>query len=314
MFRNVVFKWVTRLFLPDLARSMAQERALRLNEPEGAGGSFPEYVQVEDRGADVTLFCFSGMAVLFAGLPAFEFRKVLAQQPLDCNLVFFRDVRRRAYMVAPDGTADEGDFYEAKVREVMSRLGTRYNVALGASGGGAAAFWFATRCGMNQIIAFSPAFPANVWTSWRAQLRAYFDLKKLVMHPTDYAEVALIAVSSRWLIRQIRKDTGGKGWDVMATYRNCPSPRPRATVFFGEHCYSDAWQARLLSDLPEVKLAPVPTGRHNCPAHLKMQGRLGEVILNEVLEGMAEWKAGQNPRTARGCNPLSLADTGPCVC
>lgn len=58
---------------------------------------------VENNGADITIFCFASGAVLYAGLPTFEFRKILQDTGCKLNLVFLRDIRRMGYHVAPDG-------------------------------------------------------------------------------------------------------------------------------------------------------------------------------------------------------------------
>ena len=37
------------------------------------------FIEIDDRGSDVTVFAFAGLAAQFAGLPTFEFRRALNQ-------------------------------------------------------------------------------------------------------------------------------------------------------------------------------------------------------------------------------------------
>lgn len=283
MFRNTLFRWTTRLLLPHLADQMAREGAFRLVEPGDVSMDPDRAIVVEDRGADTTLFCFSGLAVLVAGLCSSEFSKLLsAAGERRFNFVFVRDFRRSAYHVAPDGTVNGLEFYERKVRELLAGLGTRCNVALGDSVGGSAAFYFGARCGMDKIIGFSPAFPETVFTAPGAQVRTYLNIKQAVTEPSAYIETVLVTISAYWILRQVRRLLDGRPrWDVMQTYRTQPR-RPAATVFYGARCGPDAYQASLLSDLPEVKLVPLPTGHHDCPAYLRHRGELAKAILDEV--------------------------------
>ena len=101
---------------------MAQDGVLSVSlDPD----AFPEdeYIRVEDRGADLTVFVFSGVDALFTGLARFEFLKIFERIQGDYNLVFFRDVRRLAYHVTPTGEPGGLDFYADKVDELRERLG-----------------------------------------------------------------------------------------------------------------------------------------------------------------------------------------------
>lgn len=276
--RDAVFGWASRL----LMRQNKVERS-----PQGTSfDDSQQYMLVEDRGSDVTIFCFAGLAVLFAGLPTFEFRRLLKQHGDDYNLVFFRDIRRSAYHLTPSGEVGGLAFYEGKVREVMARLGSSYNVALGASAGGGAAFYFGTRCGMDQIVTFSPGFPGTVYIEPKAQLHTYFNLKKLVTDPKAYIEILLVTLGCLWVVRSLVSRIGDNYWNVRETYRTFRTPRPRSTIFYGAGCRPDANQARMMAEFPEVKTVALPCGNHNCASHLKQRGALGEAILAEIREGM----------------------------
>lgn len=292
---NTLFRLTTRLFLPHLAKQMTEEGAFYLYDGRDADAELDRYIIVEDHGADVTIFCFSGLAVLVAGLCRRAFRELFPNEGRDFNFVFLRDLRRMAYHVAPDGQRNGLAFYTDKVRQTMESLGAKHNIAVGDSVGGSAAFYFGTKCAMDHIVAFSPAFPETVFTAPHAQLKTYFDVGKLFTHPGAYIELLLVTVSACWARRQIRKAVGEDAlWDVMAEYRNAGADRPTATVFYGEKSGPDARQAALLSDLPTVKLAPLPTGRHDCPAYLRRRGTLAEAIVQDVNAALGRAGA-QNP-------------------
>jgi hypothetical protein len=278
--RKALFGWASRMLLRRDGHARASADAVDFKGEE-------EYVLIEDRGSDVTLFSFAGMAVLFAGMPTFEFRRLLAKQDRNYNLVFFRDVHRMAYHVSPSGGMDGLAFYEDKVRGIMERLGSTYNVALGASAGGGAAFYFGTRCGMDQIVAFSPGFPGSVYTRPLQQLQTYGNIPRLITDPTAYVEVALVTLGCVWAGRALRTHkAAGQVWNVRETYRSFREPRPRATIFYGAQCPPDRYQADRMREFPEVKLVPLPCARHNCAAYLKQRGQLGEAIFGEVEEGL----------------------------
>jgi hypothetical protein len=285
--RDTLFRVTTRIFLPGLADKMEQEGTFNMFEGARETCDLDDYFIVDDRGADITVFAFAGMDVLFAGEPRFEFRRQLSSLDQPFNMVYIREMRRMLYHVCPYGTPDGLEFYTNHVRKIMEDLGSTYNVAMGSSGGGSAAFYFGTRCKMDQIIAFSPAFPATVWTDWRNQFRCYFNFKELFRSPAGYIEAAMVALSGNAVDRGMKKAIGGVQWDVMNTYLDAGENRPRASIFFGERCYPDWLQAQHMKDIPQVRLMPVDTGRHNAPAVLKEQGRLGDVLLQEFEQGLA---------------------------
>lgn len=267
-----------RFLVPGAARQLERDGTL----------DHSQYMVIQDRGADVTVFCLSGLAAMFAGLPVYEFRRMLPTASRDMNLVFIRDVRRMFYQVSPDGEADGGAFFESEIRRVRDELGASHNVLLGASGGGAAAFLFGSRLGFDQLITFSPAFPVHVYNSWRNRFRSLFDLPKLFCHPKGYFEVFFLTfLVCPWAIRRIVRVTGkSDSTEILEAYRNA-SPRPRATVIHGHTCWPDVDQAAIMRQFPEVKCIPVESARHNCAGDLKKRGELAPLILNELAEGLA---------------------------
>jgi hypothetical protein len=288
MLKEKAFRVLTRMFLPSLARNMEEEGTFKVFEGENAISNEDDYFRIEDRGADVTIVIFSGMDVLFAGEPRFEMRKQLAGLGHNTNFVFVRDLRRMAYHVAPDGQTNGLEYYTRKLREICGQLGAKHHVTIGASGGGSAAFYFGVRCEMDHIIAFAPAFPVTVWTGWKPQVSALLDFKKLFTYPTEYIEVILVALSANVITHFCKKQIGSdKFFDVLSVYTNA-NPRPRGTIFFGERCQPDAQQAELVRHIPEITLVPVPTGRHNCPGHLKERGLLAPALHEEIRAVLRE--------------------------
>lgn len=296
-----LYKWIIRLFLPHLADSMRQETTRDLFGEAGA------YVRVEDRGSDKTIFSFAGGAMLYAGMPTFEFRKMLAEAGADYNLVFLRDASRLAYRLTPDGKAEGLEFYEAEIRRVMRQLGSTYHIAIGGSAGAAASFYFGVRCGFDRIIAFGQPFPLRYWTHPRLQLYNLFNVKKLFLEPGAYAENALLSLASKWVEMQMRRHFGeGAEFDPYAMWLETQT-RPRATVFYGERCRPDALNAQRLRGVPDAELVPLPVGLHNSAAYLKKRGELAATIARILKEPAPARNA--LPSTGRG--PQAREHEGP---
>jgi hypothetical protein len=282
MLKEKGFKILTKLFLPSLARNMEQEGTFQVFEGNSAITDENEYFRVYDNGADVSIFVFSGMDVLFAGEPRFEFRKQLEGIGHPANFVFIRELRRTAYHASPSGQPDGLEYYTRKVNELKEQLGARVNISMGASGGGSAAFYFGTRCGFDHAIGFSPAFPIESWIGWKNQVRAILDVGLLFTRPLDYIEVILVALAANVIAHTlVRGMPSSQMWDVYPRYRDA-NPRPTGTVIYGTRCRPDAAQAEMVKSIPGVKLVPLPTGRHNGPGFLKERGELASTLTNEI--------------------------------
>lgn len=280
--KEKAFIVLTKLFLPSLARNMEEEGTFKVFEGSSAITDENEYFRVYDNSADVTIFVFSGMDVLFAGEPRFEFRKQLEGIGHPTNFVFIRELRRTAYHNSPSGNSDGLEYYTRKVNELKNQLGAKVNIAMGASGGGSAAFYFGTRCGFDHVIGFSPAFPETVWTGLGPQLRAIADLGLLFTRPLDYVEVILVALAANVIKHTLNRTIPpGHEWDVYPRYRNA-DPRPTGTIIYGARCRPDAAQAEICKSIPGIRLVPLPTGRHNGPGFLKERGELAGTLTQEI--------------------------------
>lgn len=291
---DFIFKWTLKIIQPAEARRMEQDGALALPKMAGALPEDMDYVYIDDRGADLTVFAYSGMDSLFAGRARYEFRKLFSSLEVPCNLVCFRDPRTAAFHVGFDGVTPGIDYYSARTKEIMEQLGARYNVALGSSSGGQAAFAFATRCGMDKIIAFSPAFPHSVYRAPVNVLKSFFNVPVLFREPQAWLETMIVTIAVIWMedvtARRARLAEPLKIWDTWSWYENAGAARPQASVYYGARSIPDVRQARMLSQFPQVTLTPVDTARHNCPAVLLKRGQLHEVLAAELKPFAAEAK------------------------
>jgi pimeloyl-ACP methyl ester carboxylesterase len=281
-FLNFVIKCFLRIVMPKEARRMESDGAMAQVSVKGILDDADDYVLIDDQGADLTVFAFSGLDALFGGQTRFEFRGVFNKIDRKCNLVCFRDLRRACFCVAPDGTLTGLDFFTEKTKELMESLGATHNVTLGASMGGQMAFIVGTRCGVDRIVAFSPVFPTRFLSAPTAMLRNAFNIKLLVSEPKAYVELVVVTFIALWL-----ENWQGKkcDWDrdlPLREYEAAGENRPNATLIYGERSGPDSLHAESLRRFPQVKLRPVPSGRHNSPVALKERGELGTALAEEL--------------------------------
>lgn len=285
---NAAIKFLSRVFMPELSKNMEAEGTFEFTG-ELSEQDLSRFIQVEDNGSDVTIISFAGMAVLFAGMPQFEFRNMLKEDRNNYNLVFLRDPYRTCYFRQPDGSPNGVEFYAKLVDDTLAKLGSTYNVAIGASAGGLVAFYVSTRAQIHQIVAFSPCFPAEVYLGWRNQLKVYFNLPQLIREPGAFAEVFLVTLAAQLVWRRMRGLVPGRKLpSVTELYLATRPEPPRATIFHGARCIPDADQGRRHVGVGNITVKPLDTGRHNCAAYLKKKGILGKTILAEIDAGLAE--------------------------
>ena len=287
---NAIVRLFIRIFLPGIAKSLKEEGQFDFRDrAAGTEGICPAtYIDVEDNGSDVTLICFAGMAALYAAMPKFEFRKCLTDIRSGYNFVWVRDVHRASYDLVPDGSSNGFAFFTKAIGHALATLNSTYNVAIGASGGGAAAFAFSGVLPIHQIIAFNPGFPLDVCSRWEILRKVLLDWKKLLSSPLDYFELVLVVLSARYLWKMTCRRVGRENiTDTLESYLR-KQPPVRATVFYSAHSLPDAEQTRPLEAIPAIRLKPVDSGRHNCMGELKQRGELGALIHEEIRVGLAE--------------------------
>lgn len=283
---NAFVKLFIRVFLPGIAKSLEEEGQFDFRDRVAGQREIDlsRYLDMEDNGSDITLICFAGMAVLYAAMPKFEFRNTLVNAGGSYNFIWVRDVHRSCYNFPPDGSPSGYAFYTRIIGDALARLKSSRNVAVGASGGGAAAFAFSGVLPMDLIVTFNPAFPLKDYCSAENTRRVLLDWKKLLFSPRDYFEVVLVTLSVHYLWRRNCRLVGEQNViDSLASYQQKDPPAP-AVVFYSDHALPDARQAMSLKDVPTITLKPVDSGRHNCMGELRQRGELGACIRDEILK------------------------------
>jgi len=276
-FRERVFNRANRILLPHMADPVRRET-------EAAGDdAMPEPMKVIDNGADTTIVSFSSAAMLHTGRPTSEFESFFQRQARPYNLVLFRDIHRSVYHLTPDGEPGGLEWYRTELENALAALGASRHVAIGDSGGAAAAIYFGTKLGFETVVAFSPPFPMHHWISPVAQLRAYFDVPLLIKEPSAYWEHVLIAGSATFMFYlPIGLRCGFDSiFNPIATYLEA-SERPRLTIFYGEGSRPETKIIAPLRGLPDVTINPLPTAKHFCMVALARTGRLGSTIMEAI--------------------------------
>jgi len=274
-----------RRFFPGIAKSLEHEGQFDFRDKRSSGNkaALPSCIEVEDNGSDVTLICFAGMAVLYAAMPQFEFRKTLTEAGAHYNFLWVRDVHRSFYCRTPEGAPGGYDAYARIVGDALTGLKSTFNVAIGASGGGGAAFAFSRTLPINQVITFNPAFPMGEYCSNRSMWRAVLDVKKLLVAPRDYFEVMLVTIGAGYLWKHCCRVLGAENMPDSLEHYVGNRPDLRATIFYSDHARPDAEQVLPLKNVSWITLKPVDSGRHNCMGQLKQRGEFGKVI-QEVIQ------------------------------
>jgi hypothetical protein len=261
---------------PSLVRRAIFHLAFRMPQSE-----LEEYVEVDDQGSDVTIFAFAGLAGVFGWIPAFQFRRILREQGNNYNLVFFRDLNRLCYHLTPEGESGGLDFFTGKIQELMSSLGSSYNAAIGTSAGATAALYFGARCGLDQVISFSPFLPQRAPVT--RLIGACGNLPLLVRDPHAYT----LGIAAQWLYRRMQRAVGEEGiWRVVDMWRR-PGELPKAVIYYGERCREDANVARQFGETGNIECVPLPTSSHYTAQLLKDQGGLAGTILGRIRDSVA---------------------------
>jgi hypothetical protein len=286
--KNGLYRSGMRILMPDLARQMLKEGNLSLPKDSAAPAEGatppPEFIHIKNRGADITVFAFAGLDVLYAGMARYEFHRILHQLHIDANLVLVRDVQRMGFQLKPDGSPGGPEFYGAELLRVKNLLGATRNIAIGSSIGGSAAFFFGTLCEMDEVILFGAAFNLDGFSTRSMLRRTALNIRLLLTEPRAYVELFVVTLAARWarknFISRIGEENISKPLEL---YENA-AVRPAITLFYGVESLPDKSQAMLLLGYPETRLIPLPTGRHNIPAFLKQQGiltaRIAEALNN----------------------------------
>jgi pimeloyl-ACP methyl ester carboxylesterase len=243
---------------------------------------FEKYVEIDDRKSPVTVFAFAGAAGLFGMTPVFEFRRLLWKRGNNYNLVFFRDLQASCYHLTPQGEPTGLDFYAGEIRDIIKRLGSTHNVAVGNSAGAGAALYFGARCELDQVIAFGPHLPEK--GTLKAWWRALTDFRLLLQSPIGYT----LGIGGLNVHRKLCRAVGEKGvWSLLDPWRG-PGRHPKAVIYYGEYCLPDRRMALRFAETGNVECVALPTKSHGAARFLKAQGKLGDVIIDRIEAGLAE--------------------------
>ena len=290
---NALLKLLIRIFVPRYARDLEHEGQFDFRKKivDRRDIDPSVYINVEDNGSDVTVISFAGMGLLYAGMPRFEFRRTLREGGRSYNLIFVRDVHRAFYCMAPDGSPSGLAFFEGLLRDALSQLHSKYNVAIGTSGGASIAFYLSRDLPLHQIIGFNATFPLDVYSSRANRRAALLDFRKLITAPGPYIEILLITFGGRLVYNRMCRLLGEENVpDITKCYLS-KRPRPaRATIYYSARCRPDAEQALLLKDIPTITIKPVDCNRHNFMEEWVRSGRMGQAIKEEIEAGLAAWR------------------------
>jgi hypothetical protein len=287
--KNTFIRTGVRIFFPGIAKNLEEERVFEVIEA-GDDVDLERYISVEDHGAPVTVICFAGMAVLYAAMPRFEFRKTLQESGRDFNFIWVRDPHRCWYRRAPDGSGKGFQFYSEIIQEALDKLPSKHTIAVGASAGGAIAFLLSASLPINQIVAFNPVFPLEVYCSAASRRRVLFDVKKLLRNFNAWFESVLVTFGTAFIWKRSENLDGLEETPAtLAAWQNGAAPA-RTAVFYSTRNRPDTEQAEPLRSLDGIILTPVESERHNCMAELKSRGELGKVIVAEIDASLAARK------------------------
>ena len=287
--RERILKLFTRIFPPGII-SIAKTLYEEWISKKGIGQEAVDpslYINVEDNGSDTTLISIAGMAFLYVGMPAFEFRKTLQNLGGHYNFVWVRDIHRTDYKVAPDGSLNGFDFYARMIGDALSGLRSSHNIAIGSSGGGGVAIGLSGMLPIHRVVAFNPVFRENIYGSSKNIRKAIFDLRKVLPKPRAYIEGILVTLSARYLWKRNCRFIGEQHIpDILEHYLRKKQPA-QAVIFYSTNSLVDAEQALIFKDIPTVTLNPIRSKQHTFMIELKQRGELGPLIHEEILKELA---------------------------
>jgi pimeloyl-ACP methyl ester carboxylesterase len=249
---------------------------------------------VEDHGSPITVFSFSGAAERIGRIPAFEFRSSLRKAGADYNLVFFRDIHSSFYHATPEGSPGGLDFFAGQVNALIESLSASHNVAIGCSMGGSAAIYFAARCRLDQVVAFSPIFPLPGYDSAWIWLQELSKLSILLRSPVSYLRSIISQFILHLLYKRGTRYTGGEHLCSFDDPYKCNENAPDVTIYYAERFVTDTRHAHVLSGYPVVRCVALRTADHVTPRYLKKRGRLVSSITEPIEAALARKMDSEN--------------------
>jgi hypothetical protein len=282
--REKILNLLSRIFPPGIINIVKSLEEWRVDFRKNRESIDPSlYINVEDNGSDTTVISVAGGALLYAGMPTFEFRKTLQSLGGHYNFVWVRDIHRTNYKVAPDGSLNGFDFYAKIVGDALSSLRSSRNIAIGSSGGGGAAIALSGLLPIDRVIAFNPVFREGEYGSLKNIGKVLLDLRKLLPKPRPYIEGIIVTLSARPFWKRLCRLVGKENIpDVLEHYLRKNSPT-QVVIFYSQNCTPDIEQAMIFKDIPTVTLKPILSKQHTFMVELKQRGELGPLIHEEIL-------------------------------
>lgn len=214
--------------------------------------------------ASLAVVAFGGIKASAAGMPPFEFFKVLDGLPV--TRVFVRDVRQAWYSLGVEGVSDDIPQTARHLSDVLLEEGIAGTIFTGASAGGYAALLFGTLLRADEVHAFSP----QTFLSRRLRLR----------HRDFRWRRRVTSMRRRVGSRAVYPDLQG----VIADDRRA-SGRPWAHVYYGTKEKADVIHARRLEGIAGIELHEFERG-HRLVRHLRESGEL-QAILTSAIQRQA---------------------------
>lgn len=260
-----------------------------------------QVIEIRQRGSEVTVVSFAGIAALHGGMVNFEFTELLRKLAWEPNVVFVRDPLCACYHLRPDGTKGGLDYYADEVARAVASTGAKHVVAIGTSIGGMAALNFGTRLGFEQVIAFSPTWPPERYMLDRSLAARWKRIKLLFREPAVFVERMMLAQMAYVSARRLLRTVGKKGILDLEDELSRAKTLPRISMLHGRGCEPDVATADAIERITGAEIVALPTSMHNSSAHLKRTGELVPVILDRVEACMRE----------RGLTPSRTAPKSP---
>lgn len=283
--RKLIGKWLRRAsaqLMPLIAYfSLVFGRRRRVTGDAGT------VIEVRDRGSEVTVVSFAGIAALHGGMVNYEFTDLLKRFAFEPNVVFVRDPLCSCYHLTPDGEPGGLDYYAELVDEAVERLGGRQVVAVGTSIGGMAAITLGHRLRFDQVIAFSPSWPPPRYFLEPGPKAAWTRFKMLFKHPAAWLERLLLAQMAFVSARRLEAAVGTAGVLDLEAELERARRVPRITVFYGEGCVPDVRTAEAMARVASAEIVGLPTPMHNTSGYMKANGTLIPAIVSRVESRVA---------------------------
>lgn len=241
-----------------------------------------QVIEIRQRGSEVTVVSFAGIAALHGGMVNYEFTELLRKLSWEPNVVFVRDPLCACYHLRPDGTPGGLDYYAEAVESAVRSTGAKHVVAIGTSIGGMAALTFGSRLAFDQVIAFSPTWPPERYFldgSARARLER---IRLLFREPGVFFERLLLAQMARVSARRLERTVGRENILDLEKALASSTTLPRISMMYGRGCAPDVATAEALHRITGAEIVALDTSMHNSTAHLKRTGQLVPAILERV--------------------------------